>query len=441
VLAALTVKEGPALPVEDVTLGRLVEEYALAYLDELDEDTRLALEAAGVVRRVTRPLLAAMLPDHDPRRLLERLRALPVVAPATDGLVVHESVQQAVAADLRATDPGWHRTLRRRAWTQLCTELRRAPTAELWRSTADVIYLLENRAVRDAHFPIGAHRYAVEPATSADAAAIDEILTAHEPPTAAALLRRWWRRWPDTFRVARTGDGRVEGFAVITTSERLDPRTVADDPVVAGWLAHLRREPIPARQVLLLLRRWLTREAGDGPCDAQAAFWLDLKRTYMQLRPRLRRNYGTTNHPEVYVPVMAPLGGGAIPDGEVTIDGRAYHGLFLDFGPASVDGWLTRIAADELGLPEDDLLDVRARQLLRDGRRIDLTRLEFEVLTYLRQHEGAAVPRPALLADIWGYDSEIGSNVVDAVVRTLRRKLGDDATRIETVRGVGYRFR
>jgi Transcriptional regulatory protein, C terminal len=227
----------------------------------------------------------------------------------------------------------------------------------------------------------------------------------------------------------------------MTTSGRHDPLRFADDPVVEGWLQHLRREPIPASQELLLIRRWLTREAGDGPCGAQAACWRDLKRAYMELRPRLRRNYATTNLPEVYAPVLAPLSGGPIPNGAVEIDGRAYHGLVLDFGPSSVDGWLTRIAAAELGLPEDDLLDVRRRQLLVDGQRIDLTSLEFEVLHYLRQHEGATVPRYALLTDVWGYQADIGSNVVEAVVHALRKKLGARASMIETVRGVGYRLR
>jgi hypothetical protein len=93
----------------------------------------------------------------------------------------------------------------------------------------------------------------------------------------------------------------------------------------------------------------------------------------MELRPRLRRNYATSTCPGVYMPVLEPLGGGLIPDGVVELDGRACHGAFLELGPSSVDGWLTRIAADELGLPEDDLLDVRRRQLLVDGRRIAST--------------------------------------------------------------------
>jgi hypothetical protein len=168
--------------------------------------------------------------------------------------------------------------------------------------------------------------------------------------------------------------------------------------------------------------------------------WLDLKRTYMALRPRLRRNYGATDHPEIYGPVMDQLGGGIIPQGVAEVGGRQYHGLYLEFGPSSVDGWLARLAARELGLPEDDLLDVRQRQVLVDGRRVDLTPKEFEVVHYLRERTGDTVSRLELLGAIWGYEDELGSNVVDAVIHALRKKLGSHADMIQTVRGVGYRL-
>jgi hypothetical protein len=439
-LAALAAKERSPVPIRDVTLGRLLDEFTIAYLDDLDDETQNLIEAAAVVRRVSRPLTAAMLPGIDPCKGFEQLRRLPFVDATGEGLALHESLQQAIAARLRVADPGWYRTLRQRAWMHLRAELRRAPKSELWRHTADMIYMVENPEVREAHFPCGSHQFAIEPAIATDAEVIDAIITEHETPAAAALLRQWWTRCPDAFRVARDPYGQVAGFIVMTSSRRHDPRQFADDPVVANWLDHLRRDPIPPSQELLLIRRWLTREAGDGPCPAQAACWRDLKRMYMELRPRLRRNYSTTNRPEVYLPVLAPLGGAAIPGGEVNLDGRIHYGVYLEFGPSSVDGWLTRIAADELGLPEDDLLDVRQRQLLLDGERIDLTRLEFELLNYLRQHEGVIVGRHALLADVWGYQANVGSNVVETVVHSLRKKLGQRAAIIETVRGVGYRL-
>jgi DNA-binding response OmpR family regulator len=105
-----------------------------------------------------------------------------------------------------------------------------------------------------------------------------------------------------------------------------------------------------------------------------------------------------------------------------------------------VDGWLTRLAAAEFGLPEDDLLDVRQRQLLANGRRVDLTPKEFDVMHFLRERTGHTVARTELLAAVWGYQDDLGSNVVDAVIRSLRKKLGDKAELIQTVRGVGYRL-
>lgn len=440
-LAAMAAREQPDRAVRDVTLDRLLDEFTRVYLDELDPATHDLLQAASVVRRITRPLLAAMLPDVDAWKAFQALTALPFVERTSEGLSIHDAVQQVVLNDLRGSDPARHRDLRRRAWTHLREELREVPRSALWRHTADMVYLIENPFVREAHFPSDAHAYAIEDATPADEAAIHALIGHFEPPTSAELLRTWWRRRPDVFRVARDTAGAVAGFFILTPSDRLDLRTFGDDPVVAGWLDHLARDPIPASQTLLLGRRWLTWDAGEGLSPPQAAFWLDLKRYYMALRPRLRRNYGTTIYPEIYGQVLASLGGGTIPHGAVELDGVAYHGIYLEFGPSSVDGWLTRLAADEVGLTDDDLLDVDRRQALIDGGRVDLTSLEFEVLHYLREHGGTPVTRHAMLTDIWGHETVVGSNVVDAVIAGLRRKLGRRADMVETIRGVGYRFR
>jgi DNA-binding response OmpR family regulator len=70
-----------------------------------------------------------------------------------------------------------------------------------------------------------------------------------------------------------------------------------------------------------------------------------------------------------------------------------------------------------------------------------LTKLEFGVMEYLQLHAGKAVPRVDLLENVWEQRFDGGSNVVDVVIRSLRKKLGDDASMIETVQGVGYRLR
>jgi two-component system, OmpR family, response regulator len=69
---------------------------------------------------------------------------------------------------------------------------------------------------------------------------------------------------------------------------------------------------------------------------------------------------------------------------------------------------------------------------------VPLTRLEFLLLRELMEHAGQSVPKGQLLASVWGYDFDPGSNVVDVCVRRLRSKLGFDL--IKTVRGEGYQL-
>jgi DNA-binding response OmpR family regulator len=69
---------------------------------------------------------------------------------------------------------------------------------------------------------------------------------------------------------------------------------------------------------------------------------------------------------------------------------------------------------------------------------VPLTRLEFLLLRELIEHAGQSVPKNQLLASVWGYDFDPGSNVVDVCVRRLRSKLGFEL--IKTVRGEGYRL-
>jgi DNA-binding response OmpR family regulator len=110
-------------------------------------------------------------------------------------------------------------------------------------------------------------------------------------------------------------------------------------------------------------------------------------------------------------------------------------------GEGSVDGWLARIVAVELGIDPTGMLDESARQLLLDGERISLTALEFEVMRFLAERRGQAVSHAELVEGVWGYRYTGESNVDAVVVRGLRTKLGERASLIETVRGRGYRLR
>ena len=85
------------------------------------------------------------------------------------------------------------------------------------------------------------------------------------------------------------------------------------------------------------------------------------------------------------------------------------------------------------------VLDLASRQARVGTLVTDLSDREFRLLHHLLLHVGEVISRERLLADVWGYDFDPGSNVVDVCVRRLRRKLGPDA-HIETIRHAGYRL-
>ncbi|HET8758296.1 MAG TPA: winged helix-turn-helix domain-containing protein, partial [Solirubrobacteraceae bacterium] len=210
---------------------------------------------------------------------------------------------------------------------------------------------------------------------------------------------------PECFRVARDRRGDVAGVIALCEPGAVAISVLERDPVAAGWREDLRRRPVRREERVVFVRWLLSRDHGESPGPVQAALWIDAKRTYMELRPHLRRMYTHFRHPEAFAPMLEPLGFTALGRAGTVIAGATYHSFLLDFGPRSVDGWLATLVAGEL------------------------------------EREGRAVPRSQLLRDVWSDEWQGGSNVVDVAVSALRRKLGDHAGIIETVRGVGYRVR
>jgi two-component system copper resistance phosphate regulon response regulator CusR len=84
-------------------------------------------------------------------------------------------------------------------------------------------------------------------------------------------------------------------------------------------------------------------------------------------------------------------------------------------------------------------LDLRTRWVSAGSATVELSAREFELLRTFLEHPNQVLSREQLLAHVWGYDYDPGSNVVDVYVGYLRRKLSTDM--FETVRGVGYRYR
>lgn len=88
----------------------------------------------------------------------------------------------------------------------------------------------------------------------------------------------------------------------------------------------------------------------------------------------------------------------------------------------------------------DLIVDTESRSVKRGGREISLSAKEFALLEYLIRNQGAVLTREQIERNIWNFDYEGGSNIIDVYIRYLRRKIDDDFTRklIHTVRGIGY---
>ncbi len=91
----------------------------------------------------------------------------------------------------------------------------------------------------------------------------------------------------------------------------------------------------------------------------------------------------------------------------------------------------------------DLVLDPAAREVYRDGRRINLTPTEYRLLEFLMRRAGRVAPREEIIEAVWGFEREVERNTLDAFIRLLRTKIdnGRQVKLIHTVRGFGYSIR
>ena len=113
---------------------------------------------------------------------------------------------------------------------------------------------------------------------------------------------------------------------------------------------------------------------------------------------------------------------------------------------ARVAAVLARRNAAENAAPSNELvsgglvLNKSSRTVTIDGKRIDVTLKEYELLAYLMENKNIALSRDKLLQDIWGYDFFGDDRTIDTHIKNLRGRLGDYRDKITTVRGIGYKF-
>jgi hypothetical protein len=454
-LALAAAAERPGFDFEAPGRSRVMARLAQLFLQDLaDSGVRAALEATCVVRRASRSLLASLLGPDAATQAMERLGELGFVERTPEGLSVYPSVRQALEGELRAIDPIRHRELRRAAWQHLRRALPSVGRAHLWQHAADTLFLLEEDHVREAFFPSGRNPFMVERADDRDWPEIASIAGAYDSADGVAVLEAFFRHTRRSVHVARSEGGDVVAFYVLARSDQVPERLLACDPLLARWVEHHRRVEAPA----LLLRRLLAHPTQVARAEAYAACVLDLKRTYIE-NPRTTRLYAATSDPSAH-PEWGPLGFREQPDLSVSglARGGGPHSTFcLEFGPGGIFGWIGRLvdaqyespeplahpsapAAPDPGRTSGLYLDGDLRRLVIDGAAVPLTPLQYNLLRHLSNNPARVIDRDELVETVWG-QAFVGSNVVDASIRLLRKKLGAYASAIETVKGFGYRFR
>ena len=109
---------------------------------------------------------------------------------------------------------------------------------------------------------------------------------------------------------------------------------------------------------------------------------------------------------------------------------------------ARVEAILKRVYGDSKEIKDYDgiTIDQEGRTVKVDGKTIDLSLREYELLKYLLDNENIALSRDKILNNVWNYDYYGDSRTIDSHIKKIRHKLGKKGKYIETIRGIGYKF-
>ncbi len=334
----------PGLPIGSGAPAEVVEDLFAVILDDLEPPERAVAEAASVLRRVTLPLLAAVLDEPNAEQAWQTLRELPFTLTTAVGVELSGLAAPVLLEALELRDPVRVRTLRTRAARVILASLAHGPD---WASTADLLHLVQNPLIRNAYAPPGMLQHPVEQARSEDHDQILAVARGFAGEESAGLVERWWQARRDTFAVVRAADGDVAAFSTTAT---VDERagSAHEDPLLQAVLAHLRADPMLPGAAAVVFRWALGRRHGERPTPEVAALVIDLKRTYLQLRGKLRRVYTVVIDWRAAAPVLRTMGFDLLT--EVAVGGQRFTLACLDFGPGGVEAWIGRhVLAEHAG--------------------------------------------------------------------------------------------
>jgi DNA-binding CsgD family transcriptional regulator len=345
VVAGEALARRPGLPLGSGAPAEVVEDLFAVMLDDLAPEERTVAEAASVLRRVTLPLLAAVVEEPDVEQAWRTLRGLPFTVTSAAGVELSGLAAPVLLEALELRDPVRVRILRTRAARSILNSLAPGPD---WERTADLLHLVQNPLIRNAYAPPGMLQHPAEQARSEDHDEIVAIARRFGGEESAGLAERWWQARRDTFAVVRAADGGVAAFSATATVDD-QVGSPGEDPLLQAIGGHLREDPMPPGAGAVVFRWALGRRHGEQPTPEVAALVIDLKRTYLQLRATLRRVYTVVSDWPSAAPVLRVMGFDLLM--EVAVGRRLFVLACLDFGPGGVDAWIGRHVLTEQAGP------------------------------------------------------------------------------------------
>jgi hypothetical protein len=266
-MVAALLREDPDRELDLESTPELVQALVGRTLDEApDERSRQALYAAGISRRLSEPMLAALLGIRDAHAAFEWLAGLSFMRSGRGGLWPHELVGDALRIELERREPRLHRALIRRAADYLGARFADdGSEAAIQDYLFTVRELPAMRAVFVVEQDTGLH---LDRARDEELPELAAVIAHHEGRASGEWFRFWAARQPGGLRVLRDAGERIAGlvFYIDVSASRGDERA---DPAVACFAGYLERQaPLRGAEQAHLCRFVMAREAYQAPSTA-----------------------------------------------------------------------------------------------------------------------------------------------------------------------------
>lgn len=343
---------------------QLVRELSQRHLaDAPSEDAREALFACALSRRLTRPLLAAMLGRHDVDELFDWLRRQSFVRESVPGLIPHDLVGDALCARLEHRFPESHRRLIRRGTRYLLDRVGEIGEGAI----ADALHLMRGLPAIRRIFVIGRDTgWNIDRLRDGDARILAGLVEAEWGEQARQWFETWAEAAPEWLAVLRDRRERPLGMSFYLDVGAVDETLASRDPAVRAFSEHIERHAPLRRGERAMLARFLLARDESGSLPAGVA-QLQCRNAFMPVGVRGLALSGSVRPDNEANRVQAQFSGiRALPGTEFSQDGLPYFIMGHDWRVEPFAEWIDGVMARLISLGEPASRESEAEVMPRE---------------------------------------------------------------------------